>query len=281
MKILIFTLSVTAGILSCFVTAHAEVTLFAEGPQTASVGADTPIELKARLTESINALKVSVVISPDSAEIARFDDTDSVVRLWLQRGVPTAGGVVLEGVIPGGVGPAFTDVVSLGTLWVRPVTEGRLRITFENAEVYLNQPNATRSEVQVNRFDIPVTGPGEVTRSDTSDAVITDYEVRIVSDANIAAGARTVLFDIKTDHGTVDRVRIRERWFGVWGSWRDAMSPSTLSDRWGVSILDIALKDADGGAGVTTVVPLPLKIIWSMVALGILTIAARRFKLRR
>lgn len=280
MKIYPIVLGACVLFLSSAATASAAVVLYAEGPASASVGSEVPVHIKARMTEPINALRMTVAVNSDAATFERFDDTDSVVRLWLQRGVQSDEGILLEGVIPGGVGPAFTDIADIGTIWLRPSAVGALRVSISDALVYLNQPTPTLSEVSTRELVIPVQSSESGASGEPYRAVVFDADVRIVSEAQLNNGARSVLFDIKTDRGTVDAVRIRERWLGLFGVWREVVSPSTLSDSWGVSILDVALSDSVGGARVASVVPLLLKGIWAAAALGVAVVIRRYLKKR-
>jgi hypothetical protein len=260
--------------------ASADVTMFAEGPSSASAGSLIPVALNMRVTESINAVNVTVHVQPATAVVERFDDSDSAIRLWLERGTPTEGGVKLEGVIPGGIGPGFTDVVRVGTLWIRANDPGVLRIAFSDALVYLNQPTPTRDDVTSEQLSIPVRMSGAQSTDESGVLKILDSDVRIVRETELSDGRRTVVFDIKTDRGTVDSVMIRERWLGIYGRWHEVTSPSTLSDAFGVSILDVSLPVSLGSLSVVSIVPGTLKIIWSLIAITLVTLAVRFLRKR-
>lgn len=269
------------GILSFNTTAFAQTTFYADVPASVSVGTEFGIQLKARLEEPINAVKTTVLLSPDTVQIVRFDDTDSVVKLWLQRGVTVPGGVKLEGVIPGGISPAFTDSVSLGTLWVRPTAEQPVKITYTDIEVYLHQENPTLGKVSAQSSTVAVHGPSDSVPQDVEPVVILDFDAKVVRNPALFNGARTLVFDIKTNRGTVDTVRVRERWFGLFGTWHDARSPYALSDSLGLSILDIALPVSMGSVHVVSLIPVQLKIVWAVIVLLLLGILYRYTKHRR
>lgn len=231
------------------------------------------VRLFARITEPINAVRLLVDLG--GAEAVRFDDTDAAVRLWLTRDV-SGDSVSLEGVIPGGIGPAFTDRIELGTLWMR-ATDGSVRVGISEALAYLNQPTPTEDEVR--------TIPTEFSVSTVRDApavtpFMTVADIRVVTESELNGGTRTLVFDIKTDQGTVETMRVRERWLGIAGVWRDASTPAPLSDRWGVSILEVSLPDTLGGARVANIIPTTLKLLWALIAVIIGTVAVRSFRKR-
>jgi hypothetical protein len=193
----------------------------------------------------------------------------------LLSGTVVPDGILLEGVIPGGIGPVFTDVAELGTVWVRPNAEGVLRISFGETEIYLNQSTPTLSDVRSTEFVVSVRPSVVGQESVPYTAVVLDSDVRIIRESAFSDGARSVIFDIKTDRGTADTVRVRERWLGLFGGWREISSRTALSDSWGVSILDVALSDSVGGAHVASVVPVLLKVLWSVLTLGALVLLRR------
>lgn len=260
--------------------ASARVTIFAEGPASASVGALIPVELQMRLTESINAIRTTVFVSPATVTIERFDDASSAVRLWLQKpDSATSNSFELQGVIPGGVGPAFTNVVTLGTVWLRAADASTVRISFGDTDVYLNQPQPTLDDTSSTPFSMSI-HEGDMLDEPSVGAIITDADVRVVQEPLLFDGARTLVFDIKTNRGTVSVMRIRERWLGIYGVWRDAENPSTLSDSWGLSILDVSLPASLGGTHVKTIVPVRVKALWGVVLLLIVLMLRRIYTKR-
>lgn len=261
--------------------AQAVVLLYAEGPASASVGQLIGIRVKARISETINAIKVSLLVSPSTASVESFSDAGSVIRLWLARATPIENGVLLEGVIPGGISPTLSDTIDIGTLWIRTHTTEPILVTFSDMMVYLHQPTPTLSDVQMNPLNILVRPSSNEISPDMAPRSITDADVRIVRSILLNNGRRTLVFDIKTDIGTIDVVRVRERWLGVYGLWREARSQSTLSDGLGLSILDVSVPSPSGAVFVTSIIPLQLKIVWGVTALLLISIgfkiAKRRF----
>ncbi len=261
-------------------TALADVELFFEAAPQARPGQPVPVLLKARISESINALAAVVRFDPTRLAITAANDNGSVVRYWLSRPGPSASGsLAIEGIIPGGVGPGFTDTVLIAHLTIVPSRVGLATLVLDDTVVYLNQPNPQEARVTVRPLTITVS-------ADAPDIVMTgtagttgDAEVRLVSEPNINDGAWSLVFDVRDANGTA-QVRVRERWFGFGGQWRDANSPYRLSDQWLTSILEVGVATGTSQTVVKTIVPGRLQSIIALLVVAIVAYAARRFRPR-
>ncbi len=262
--------------------ARADVALTFEGPASASAGTPLDVQLNMKLTDSVNAVRFTILVQPADARMLAFDDSSSVVRLWMNKPAPGASGSLrFEGIIPGGIGPAFTDVVSLGVLRILVPSAGTLRLTLADVVVYANQPNITPEHVTSGVYTVNVHAGTPSSGPVTSALTIDDADVRIVREAALNGGSPTLIFTIRTSAGTVSPVRIRERFLGLFGQWRLVDSPVQLSDGHGLSIIDVTLPVVLGGARVATKVQTALKVVWAVLLLIGIGIVRWRFAKRR
>ena len=261
--------------------AHARVELFFEAAPQARVGSPVPVLLKARISEPINAMKVTVRFDPSRVTITAADDYESVVRYWLSRPGPSASGSLeLEGIIPGGVGPGFTDTVLLARLTVVPSRAGPATFGLQDAVVYLNQPDAQEDEVTVRPLTISVRADApEVVVAPAADPGEKAY-IRVISEPGLNDGAWSLVFDIRSASGSEQTVLLRERRFGLGGTWRTAANTERLYDQTRTSIIEVAIPDGIGHRVVGRIVPFRLKALWAViVAATALLVALRRKRL--
>lgn len=248
-------------------TAHAHTEFFIEAPTNVRPGTVFPATLMARVDQSINALRVVLRFDPTRLTIVSADDRDSVVRYWLERPAPSASGsMAMEGIIPGGVGPGFTDTVIIARLSVRAQRIGNTTVRIDDAQVYLNQPNPTPDTVSTRPFTVRVRENSPVFLVQPLADAAVDAEVRLVKEPTIHDGAWSLVFDVRTEQGTAV-VRVRERRFGFGGQRHDVISPQRLSDQWLTSMIEVAVSDGSSERVVRTIVPFRLKAIFALAAL--------------
>jgi hypothetical protein len=259
--------------------ALATVELFLEGPPVVRPNVPIPVLLKARLEEPINALKTVVRFDPSRLAITAADDQGSVVRYWLSRpGASASGSMAVEGVIPGGVGPGFTDTVLIARLTVVFPRTGPATLRLDDSLVYLNQPNPQEARVILRPLTVTV-------RTDAPDVAMIgdagveeDAAVKIVSEPHLNNGAWSLVFDVRDNQGTAS-IRVRERRFGLAGQWHVADNPYRLSDQWLTSIIEVGVASGASQTVVKTIVPGRLQSIIALLVVGLAALAARRFRL--
>jgi hypothetical protein len=275
MKKLLFLLAF--GILSLLVPAgpvFAATTLFIEGPTTVRPDTDVTYALRASLTDAINAVGLTVAFDPASVTNMRFSAADSVIREWLDRSLASSS-LRLEGIIPGGTAPVFTDTVPLGYLTMRFTREGRTKLAIRDPEVYLHQPEPILDASAVSPLTVTVKADASGT-SDTPPTAHEEVYVTVFRTPGFLDGAWSIAYDIRTPAGPVARVMLRERLLGLFGRWREISSPASLSDQSRLSILEAGIPGDGDVRIVYREVPVRLIILASLLGIAALAYAGYR-----
>jgi len=224
--------------------AFAATTLQLQGPAAVKPNTETVYAIRARISEAINTVGFTVTYDPALVSSITFVPGDSVVGQWLRRsGDP--GSIRVEGIIPGGTAPVLDDTVPLGYLRLRFARPGTAVLAFAESEIYLHQPVPTRDIVTAPPLRVTVTEDASAPEARTPSSPADAY-VRVLRDDALMDGHWAVIADIRDAAGPVATFRLRERWLGLFGSWRELSSPATLSDQLRMSILEVGVPDGDG-----------------------------------
>jgi hypothetical protein len=253
--------------------------LFLESVPRARPGTEIPVILRARVDEPINALRTTLRFDPAAVAVTGTDDRGSVVRYWLIPPAPSAdGSLQLEGIVPGGVGPGFTDTVRIAQFTVVASRTGAVVLRLEGTTVYLNQPDAVEAAVAVRPLTI-IISPDAPEVSIASASGADEAYLAVVSEPELNGGAWTLVADIRTVGRTPGTVLVRERRFGLGGSWNPVSGSYQLSDQSRMSILEVAVPDGADERVVGRIVPFRLRALWAAVALVIVGSALRALRL--
>jgi hypothetical protein len=104
---------------------------------------------------------------------------------------------------------------------------------------------------------------GELEQNDY-DAETFDVEFVVSRFAEIASGAPVAIF-APTSRGILPGdIMIRERFLGIFGSWKNARSPYILTDTLGLSAVDLQVQ-TPSGMRVATEIPMRLYVLWSIL----------------
>lgn len=266
-RFLLFALLAVPGI------AQARTTLFFDAPAQARPAADVPIILRARLERPINALRLVVRYDPSRLTISSVNDSDSVVRHWLDFSQNSASGsLTFEGIIPGGVGPGLTDTVTITRLAARFLRPGPATLTIEHAAVYAHRAEPEEDEVLARVATIVVhANAPEISIVSASAATALDADVHLVREPTLHDGAWSLIFDVRTMQGTAS-VRVRERFLGLGGVWKDAVSPYRLSDQQLLSIIEVGIASGSDTQSIRIIMPGRLQaiiVLLLMVTIGV------------
>lgn len=266
--------SVLLALLGFASPAHAATTLFVDGPVRVRPGADVVYAIRARIDSAVNAVGYSVAYDPAAVASVEFVPGDAVVRQWLNRSAD-AGRVRAEGIIPGGTAPVLNDTVPVGYVRLRFARTGTTTLALTDTEVYLHQPVPVRDTV--------TTAPLRVTVADDAPAITAaspaspeETFVRIVRDPGLFEGRWALIFDIRDAGGPVAHALIRERFLGLFGTWRELSSPASLSDQLRMSILEVGMSDGSGVHILYRETPTRLTVLAAVLGLSAVAYAVRR-----
>jgi hypothetical protein len=257
------------------VSAFAATTLFFDAPARVQPSTDVPIVLRAHIERPINAMHLVVRYDPATIVVTGIDTHDSIIRQWLS--IPdysASGGLVFTGIMPGGVDMVLADSAPIARLMVRFLRPGQARFSITDPVVYLHQPDAQHDEVIVQSHTMYVSSDApEISILPPSHTSPIDADIRLIRE--LALGPEWFLaFDIQTEQGRPP-IRVRERFLGLSGTWREAQNPYRLSDQRLMSILEVGIASGSEVHVVKTIVPGRLQAL--MLGLMVMGIAGILF----
>jgi hypothetical protein len=244
MKYFIF-LFLTVSFLSPFNVQAAE---FYFGVDEIAVKPNVPVEVGVFLStegETMNALSADIDY-PDSAEILRIDEGNSLVSLWIDPPKIKDGKIHFEGIVPGGYAGNQMYLFSLFVLFRE---EGQASLSSTNEKVLLHDGLGTETAVHGSTLVLTVdpaaeAGPATVPVDDERPE---PFELIVTHDASLFDDRPVLIFNTEDKLSGIDHYEVREngQFFFQKGRWVKAESPYLLERVHGGSI-DVKAVDKSG-----------------------------------
>lgn len=210
--------------------------------------------------ESINAIEASLKYS-DNLELQNISDGNSIINLWISKPKleNSQNPIFLSGLIPGGIRTSEGVVLNLT---LKSLYNGRGSIQIENAKIFLNDPDASEAKIKTANLNFEI--QNNLSNISQGQKLILDFlppdefNIYLSKDRNIFNNSWFVSFNAQDKGSGVNRYEIREKFLGLWGSWRVSESPHPLSDQLLLSIIEMRAVDNVERERVAMFVPIRL-----------------------
>lgn len=222
--------------------------------------------------EIINALEVTLKYS-DNLELENISDGNSIINLWISKPKleNNRGSIFLSGLAPGGIRTSEGIVLNLT---FKSLYSGRGDIQVENAEIFLNNPDVSETEVKISNLNFEIQNNPSITPQ--GQKLILDFlppdkfQIYLSRDENIFDNSWFVSFTTQDKGSGINHYEIREKFLGIFGDWENGDSPYILSDQFLLSIIEVKALDDVGRERIATFVSIRLYGFY-IILIGLIT----------
>ncbi|OGN02316.1 MAG: hypothetical protein A2655_03860 [Candidatus Yanofskybacteria bacterium RIFCSPHIGHO2_01_FULL_43_42] len=233
--------------------------------------------------EVVNAVEASLKYS-DNLRIENISDGNSIINLWVSKPAvknSKNNSIVLSGLIPGGL--TIKEGMIL-TLTFRSLSEGEGYVLVKDAKILRNDSEASETEVVLRNLEFNI----ESARTQTSggEKLILDFlppdafKIYLSKNKDIFGNAWFISFNAQDKGSGINHYEARERFLGLFGSWKEAESPYQLSHQSLFGIIEVRAVDNVGRERTVTFVPVRLYFLYGGLAtllIGLLIYKFRKF----
>jgi hypothetical protein len=149
-----------------------------------------------------------------------------------------------------------------------PVGSDMSDVELVHMEAYLHEPQPILASMLVQSRHLLEEDATLQSGPSKEDPARIQAILKLVRSDDIASGSFVALYQHISRDISPQATKIRERFFGIAGSWHPAQSPYILHDQLGLSIVDLQVSNANG-AKTFTVIPMRLMMAWSILALAV------------
>ena len=244
--------------------------------------------------EAINAVE-AVLRYSDNLKLENISDGNSIINLWISKPKPGSrnsesgfaakesrresefslpgkledgkNSVFLAGLIPGGIKTAEGVVLNFT---FKSMSGGRADIEIEDAKVFANDSEASEAKIKTANLNFEI--KNNQTTALQGQKLILDFlppdefMIYFSRDKNVFNNSWFISFNAQDKGSGISHYEIRERFLGLFGSWKEGESPYQLSYQSLFDIIEVRAVDNVGRERTERLIPARLYTLWFVAA---------------
>ncbi len=240
----------------------------AQTPQNIGVGDTVAVSLSVDAAMPINTFSGTLRYAHNKLELLKVSDGGSVVSLWVTHPRGEDGGILFEGLVPGGYAG---NGGLLFTAFFRAKTTGAAVVSLENAVFLRNDGTGSAEDISSKALSITIASKasgGFVERADTNPP-----EPFIIQpgSGDLFSGSPYIAFTAADKGSGINRYEVAEQRVSFMPlRWQRASSPYVLADNYGTSDTYVKAVDNAGNERISAYTRPNLARPYELLILGIL-----------
>ena len=237
-------------------------------PNTDHEGAGFSVDIVLQFDEAVNALEGVLTYDDSLVRAARIHESPSGVPLWVSAPAVTDDGLVFAGIFPGGIEPRLTDRITVMTVIFEVLQAGTTELGLGSVRVLKHSAIPTDDDVRTFPLTVRADASDIGPVSDADDEMPPlSFRIMVPADSGLYDDRHVAVFRTRDLDGTVERYELRERVFGLFGTYRSVSSPAVLSPLWRWSIIEV--RATDGSGNVVSARHIPITLVATYVLMSV------------